>query len=802
MAYNAIGGFPAQQLPFSKKTNKWRKSCVDFGDNHSLLHYNLTRKSVAQMRINYDLLNGKIHMSDLKMLLNPYNLDASFIPDDIQHYAAINSKLNVLKGEESERLFDFRAVVTNPYAISEMEREKNEIVNAKLQQLIADTSQSEEEFQEELERLSDYFQYEYQDKREIRANRVINHYMREQEFDQMWNKGLTDAQAVSEEIYQCDIESGEPVMRKLDPVKVRILRSGSEHEIEKADMIIIEEYQSPGKIIDDYWDQLTKKDIDEIERGSDFRGGSYADEMDNIDPRGGFVFRPYVSDEWVAGDTVLHPDELFDDSIENNLTPYDMNGNVRVLKVYWKSRRKIKSYDPETGEEIFNFYPETYYCDPDKGEEEEIFWINEAWEGTKIAEDIYVNMRPRPVQYNRLSNPSRCHFGIIGSIYSMNGDRPFSMVDMVKPYAYLYDVMQDRLNKTLAKNVGKVVRLDFAKVPKGWDVDKWLYYINVNGVAVEDSFKEGTQGAAAGRLAANLNNSTNGVIDASLGNEIEGYITILEWLSTKIGEILGVSKQREGQISNRETVGGVERATLQSSHITKWLFFIHDSVKKRCLECFLETAKIAFKGGKKKFEYILADGSKETIELDGDEFAECDYGIVCDSNNDIQQLNQDLRGLAQAGVQNDKMNSTLIKIFATRSTSERIRLIENYEKKVEQARQREMQQQQTLAQQQLEMNAQVEQAKMQQEYIMAQEKNETALLVAQINSKAEADRLALMNHDNAEANTFTQMELDEKKRQFDAKMKQDTAKLELDKKKHQDDVRLKEKQINKSNVKR
>ena len=83
MAYNAIGGFPAQQLTFSKKGKKWRKLCVDFGDNHSLLHYHLTRKSVHAMKINYDLINGKIHMSDLKMLINPYSLDASFIPDNI-----------------------------------------------------------------------------------------------------------------------------------------------------------------------------------------------------------------------------------------------------------------------------------------------------------------------------------------------------------------------------------------------------------------------------------------------------------------------------------------------------------------------------------------------------------------------------------------------------------------------------------------------------------------------------------------------------------------------------------------------
>lgn len=68
-----------------------------------------------------------------------------------------------------------------------------------------------------------------------------------------------------------------------------------------------------------------------------------------------------------------------------------------------------------------------------------------------------------------------------------------------------------------------------------------------------------------------------------------------------MSEVVGITKQREGQISNRETVGGVERSTLQSSHITEWLFQIHDDVKRRALECFLETAKIAIKGKSLKF---------------------------------------------------------------------------------------------------------------------------------------------------------------------------------------------------------
>lgn len=155
------------------------------------------------------------------------------------------------------------------------------------------------------------------------------------------------------------------------------------------------------------------------------------------------------------------------------------------------------------------------------GEEEQIFFINEAWEGTKIGEEIYVNMRPRPIQYNRISNPSRCHFGIIGSIYNLNEDKPFSLVDMMKPYAYLYSVVHDRLNKSISTHWGAIMELDLAQIPKGWDVDKWMYYAKINKIAVKDSFKEGNVGAATGKLAGGFANNSRGMLTASDGDYIQ-----------------------------------------------------------------------------------------------------------------------------------------------------------------------------------------------------------------------------------------------------------------------------------------
>lgn len=787
---------PPQQLPFSKKNKKWRKAHLDWADSKTFFNYSLVRKSVIHKKINYDLLNGKLHMSDIELMLNPDSIKAGFVPDRIQHYPIMNSKLNVLRGEESRRVFDYRVIVTNPNAISEIENNKKEGLLQNLQKLMADTSKSEEEFNQELEKLNDYYTYEWQDMREIRGNAILNHYVKEYNIPLLFNNGFMDAVTVGEEIYQCDIVGGEPVIERLNPLKVRIFKSGYSNKIEDADIIIIEDYWSPGRVIDTYHDVLSKKDIEYIENIPDHIGQASIDSMDNIDERFGYVNNHMVGEEISTDGFYFDPFNLFSDSISNSLLPYDLAGNIKVLRMYWKSRRrikKVKSYDPETGEEVYNFFPETYIIDKDNGEEEQIFYINEAWEGTKIGTDIYVNMRPRVVQYNRLSNSSRCHFGIIGSIYNLNDSRPFSLVDMMKRYNYFYDVIHDRLNKIMARNWGKLLRLDLAKIPKKWDIEKWMYYAKVNGIAVEDSFKEGNIGAASGKLAGALNNSSSGVIDAEFGNSIQSQINLLEFIKMEMSEVVGITRQREGQISNRETVGGVERATLQSSHITEWLFVVHDDVKRRVLECFLETAKIAFKGRSKKFQYILSDNSMRIMDIDGDEFAEADYGLVVDNSQGIQELAQKLDMLAQAALQNQALSfSTIMRLYNSSSLAEKQRLVERDEQAI-QARNAQAQQQQLQTQQQIvQLENEQRLAEMQQKEQANIRDNETKIIVAQIQANSKEDGISEPETDDDRAN------LREKIREFDEKMRLEKEKLSFEREKHSDDVRIKEKSLKKN----
>lgn len=793
--------FPRQQLPFKSKGKAWRRACVQWADSKTFFNYSPVRKSVIHKKINYDLCNGKLHMEDLEAVVNPEHLKANYVPDKIQHYPIMNSKLNVLRGEEAKRVFDFRVVVTNPNSITEIEENKKNALLASLQQIIADESMSEDQFNAELEKLNDYYTYQWQDLREIRANALLNHYWKEYNMPFLFNQGFMDGMVVGEEIYRCDIVGGEPIIERVNPLKIRVFKSGYSNRIEDADIVIIEDYWSPGRVIDTFYDVLTKEDREYIEKLPDHIGQSYLDSMDNIDERYGYINSNMVSDSIVTDGFYFDPLNLFTDSVVNSYLPYDLAGNLRVLQVYWKSRRKIKkvkSYDPETGEEVFNFYPETYICNEALGEEEQVFWINEAWEGVKIGDEIFVNMRPRIVQYNRLSNPSRCHFGIVGSVYNLNESKPFSLVDMMKQYNYLYDVIHDRLNKMMARNWGKMVQLDLAKVPKGWDIDKWLYYAKINGLAVSDSFKEGNIGAATGKLAGALNNAQSGVIDADWGNNIQQYINLLSFIKMEMSEVVGISPQREGQISNRETVGGVERATLQSSHITEWVFTIHEDVKRRALECFLETAKAALRGRSKKFEYILPDYSKQMITIDGGEFAEADYGLVVDNSDGMQKLQSQLETLAQAALQNQTLSfSTIMKIYSSSSLSEKQRIIENDERRIREQAQQAQQQELQAQQQQAQMQQQTEMQKMQQEDLLNQRDNETKILVAQINAQARQEPADGINDGIEEPMSEADREkLKQQIHEFNEKMKLEREKLDFQREKQKEDASIKRMQAN------
>ena len=775
--------FPRQNIPSKAKGKKWRESCIEWAANKTYFNYAPIRQSILHMKVNYDLLNGIIHMEDVVAIINPGNISTAFIPDKIQHYPIMNSKINTLRGEEAARVFDWKVIVTNPYSISSIEENKKAELFAATQQLVENTDIDQMQAERQMQENQEYYDYNWQDLREMGANELLRHYSKEQNFKQTFNDGFVDA-CNGTEAYQCGIVGGEPFLVKLNPMKLRTYRMGYSNHIEDADVIVYEDYWSPGKVVDTYYDDLTPADIKKLSEDlPDFGGKGPVGAAGNYDESFPFIGRIQGEDGiWINGEDHWFNDELADmeGGINSNLVPYDVAGNIRVMQVWWRSKRliyKVKSFDPFTGEEVFDFYPETYVPDEAAGETATKLWINEMWEGTKIGKDVYVRVRPCLVQHNSISNPSRCHAGIVGTIYNINESRPFSLIDMMKPYNYLYDAIHAKLVDLIATNWGKLLEMDLALKPKNWEVDKWMYFARANKVLIKDSFNEGSKGQATGKLAGGMNNASKGYIDADWGNSIQNYIELLQWTKDSMSDLVGINRQREGNTYNRETVGGIERAVLQSSYITDWLFQKHDDTKKRVLECFIEEAKGALRGRSKKFQYIMSDGTRRVLEIDGDTFAESDYGLVVDNSTDTQKMESRIDALAQAAIQNQYRASALLKLYSSVSLQEKIRIIEKSEKDMERQQQEAVQQQQQLEQMKIQAEQAMKEVEMRQKDELNARDNETKIRVAEINSKAEELRLGIYETQNNIELRNQELDIERQKlaesiREFDAELRQ------------------------------
>jgi len=688
--------FPRQKLATSSKSRDWQEKCVKAGITLALYNSdNRMRDTKYGMRANYRLYDGQNDPKDIERTINPWGLDSNTFPAEMQCYPIATSKINLLVGEESKRRFDWRLRVTNDDAVSEKEKFVKQTILDRLTELAVKEGLSQEEVQREVAELDRWKNYEAQDIRERLGTQILNHLWSEQKLKLTFNQGFKDALIAGEEIYCADIIGGKPILRKVNPLTIYVLGMANSPYIEDADIIVEDAYHALGWVIDNYYDYLKPEEIDALERGTGLQphGRPLVDYPDASVP-----YYPFSSDS----DGLI---DVTDPGYGNAI--YDTEGNVRVTRVVWKSRRKlgVLTYlDPETGDEIEEIVDENYKIDKSTGEKIKWLWINEWWEGTKIGKDIFVKMQPRPVQFRRMDNLSVCGSGYVGTIYNTNSGKSKSLMTMMKPYAYMYNKLAYRVDKSIAKYKGPMIEMDLAKKPGEWDLDKWLYYGEEMGYLFVDSFQEGDKGRAMGKLAGDFN-TTGKIYNPDLGNYIAQTLEMMKYIEDSLGNAVGITRQREGSIDNRETVGGVERSVTQSSHSTEELFLIHDFTKLRALETLLETAKYAYLNGSKVAQYIMeADLAQQIFTIDGELFGEADYGLVMTDSAMQTELKNALVQLAHAGIQAGNLNfSSFMDIYMTQSIADTRRKIERAEMENVQRQQQGEEAQRQHEQQMLEM---------------------------------------------------------------------------------------------------
>ncbi len=263
---------------------------------------------------------------------------------------------------------------------------------------------------------------------------------------------------------------------------------------------------------------------------------------------------------------------------------------------------------------------------------------------------------------------------------------------------------------------------------------------------------------------------------------------MLNKIEEAVENITGISRQRKGQINSSETVGGVERAVVQSNALTEIYFHEHSMVKEKVLEHLLEIAKIAY--ATSEHGKLVFDEFSRTI-LNTKSLINTDFGLyVSDSIKDNAILEQ-LKGLAKEGIASGTLQfSNFVTLLKSNSIAE----VESSIKQSEERKMKMQEQQSQVQQQQIESAERIAREKMDREEAQKQLDREARLREAEIRA------LGTVGMSNPDVNQNmipdvmeqTKVALQQSKQQFDQVERQQKLAIEKSKMQIQQEMQARE----------
>jgi len=696
---------PPQKIAFSRKDRKWKEQCVESVSSMSNNRDLNGRSSWGKKQVNYDLVNSILNEDDFKYVTNEYNFKGKTArqPAKLRDYNLIYPKIALMKGEEMNRPFNWNAMSVNGNAVSAKEEMEEKVLYQLASKQIANTIgkklKSEDptkEMPQTFEEMDEWNKYKNQDVREIWANRILEYVFKNDNLGLKFQEGWEHALISAEEIYYVGIVNNDVKVRVVNPLLCEFDRNPDNPNIEDCDWFREDRWMTVGQIMDNFGESLTDSQISKLDKG-DLRQGL----SNQMYPEYGYTERDI--NEYEKGN--------FANRTRANSTHY------LVTYVSWKSMKKI-GFLNDFAEGIEDLIVDESFKLTDEmkanGIKVDWKWIPEVWEGVKIAEDFYIDIKPRPNQIRSMDNLYSVKLPYYGRVFNCTNTEQTSIVDLLKPHQYLYNIIWYRIESEIAKAKGKKLIMDMAQIPKsqGIDLEKWIYMFDNVGIGFINSFEEGAGKLGKGKVS-NFNQFTTA--DMTLSQSFGQYIGILDKIESVVDKIIGISPQREGAISSSETAQGVERSVTQSSHITEPWFFIHDEIKKKVLQACVECSKFAY-GKSKKIHYITDDLERISTQIDTEKFADSDYGVFVSNSTKEAKVFQKLEMLSSKALSSGAASFTdVIKMFNATSVAELSKEIRVSEEKKNQREQQAQEQQLQSAEAQQQKQLEIEFAKMDHE---------------------------------------------------------------------------------------
>ena len=770
--YAYLNIFPDQfKTEKEKGEDSYVKNTMDYFANKAYSSYVKNKETFVK---NYDLLKGILTIADFYQEPGVKSFTEMLTPSEdlplhVKQYSIMTTPVNELVGEISKRPDTYRVKAFDDDSKSEELQWKTDI----LQEYIISTArqkimekaamQGQQIEPEELEQMTMGQVQDQLDSYASTAEKWANHILtaNKAEFNtkEMGEDAFRDLLTASREFYHVyednsklgyNIEVANPknVWKLSTPDRKYISDpSGRNRGAYAAGMVEVLELS---EIIESNTD-ITKEEVDHLRNGLQDYGLINARESNLGNPNAGEgidtiqydTYDPLVlqSRMMIESEMKENDDGLKDFlGVTNNVSAFGYK--YVVITSYWASKKKVGRLEFEDGQgnPQSMLVDESYISGTIPTQISlEWGWINQWYQGKKTGPNIY-HVKP----FDLLP-----YCPIIGTLHEVKNTEPRSLVDLMKPFQVIYNVAMNQLYELLEKEIGQVqlMSLRHIPVPKDGDaqdaLDIWEAEARDRGIVFIDDSPENLKSPSS------FNQFTS--LDLTRTKEIQSRYTLAQQMKIECWELIGMSKQRMGNVAASETATGTNTAMQQSYSQTEPLFVAHEYVQGQLYQAIIDAA-LYIESSKEEStsSYVTSEGESAFVKVNGADIRFRDLKVFPTNRPEDTKMFNEIRQLSQAILQNGGSLYDVIELYTTKSQRDMKKTFKDLKEKQDaQIQTQNEQQQQSLDQQQEQFQAEQERAA--QEVLAERENTNYQNELDRINKKEVAAINALKNNENATA---------------------------------------------------
>lgn len=658
--------------------------------------------------LNYDIYNGVVNPESYRSTTHIF---ADSFPAELQPFDFFSSPVNVLVGELTASPLKFSVEVINREAAErDIERKAKMAAQALVR---SGQEQASEKVGHDLSFMKDRSVYipstpeemanfmNEKSENEKVVYDMMQYVMYRHDIEHELAKSFKDRAIINSEFGEVSVRDGNPIFKRLHPSNVSWLGGGDDIEtLDDCDAVCSYKYLSFSELITKHGHKMKhsgkfdvlKKQVSTIMR----EGGDF-----------GRVLGEWQND----GTVILNTPTLPHHYRYNSSTGVAIAEQTVYIKFVKTKRFKMTVDGSPLPDDVFNamkrgemwrianlediqYEPLDEKYQAKAADTIKVIPYVELWTATRLGTDYLMEIRKSPFQNRKEENRVNVSFPIKGRI-----NQEPSMLTKGLPIYNMFMRIMYQLQRQVNLSGLKTVFVDSAQMPKDWDMNTFLYSAKAVGLGVFNSQQ------AMGTQNPNLQNKHLTTVDWGLNDDITRLLQLSVLMSDMYAQVSGVAMARQGYIKPGEGVGQSQQAQVQSSLITQPMFYEHSLFTREVLQEIADMGRYLWAKDESK-AVIIGKYGKKVLRLSRDLKLD-EYGIfVTDSYRDRKDK-EFLMAMGERAMSTSGINfRDLIKMYYSDNPSEVESIFDDGLSRLEKMEEQARTQQNQVAQQQVEVDAQ------------------------------------------------------------------------------------------------